>query len=195
MSFSIIAVVGKNRELGKNGRLLWHLPEDLQFFKKTTLGHPILMGRKTFESLPSMLPGRKHYVVTRGNQASVSLAAPGSQPVVTGESPLARSRRRGDPPVETDDLALQDDNLTVVCDLADFVKQPRDEEIFVIGGGMIYREMLKFADTLYLTEVDAEAPDADTFFPEFNKNDFKREVLGKGSRDGLDYQFVKYTRN
>lgn len=188
MSFSIIAVVGKNRELGKNGRLLWHLPEDLQFFKKTTLGHPILMGRKTFESLPSMLPGRKHYVVTRGHQASVSLAAPGSQPVVTGESPLARSRRRGDPPVETDDLVF-------INNLADFVKQPHDEEIFVIGGGMIYREMLKFADTLYLTEVDAEAPDADTFFPEFNKNDFKREVLGKGSRDGLDYQFVKYTRN
>lgn len=175
MSFSIIAAIGKNRELGRKGKLLWHLPEDLQFFKKTTLGHPILMGRKTFESLPGILPGRKHYVVTR-NQASISLAAP-----------AARSRRRGNPPAETDSLVF-------INNLSEFARQPHDEEIFVIGGGMIYWEMLNFADTLYLTEVDAEAPDADTFFPEFNKNDFRKEVLGKGSKDGINYQFVKYSR-
>ncbi len=175
MSFSIIAAIGKNRELGRKGKLLWHLPEDLQFFKNTTMGHPILMGRKTFESLPGMLPGRKHYVVTR-NQASISLAAP-----------VARSRRHGNPSAKTDSLVF-------INNLFEFARQPHDEEIFVIGGGMIYWEMLNFADTLYLTEVDAEAPDADTFFPEFNKNDFRKEVLGKGSKDGINYQFVKYSR-
>ena len=68
MSFSIIAVVGKNRELGKNGKLLWHLPGDLKFFKETTMGHPVLMGHRTFDSLPGLLPGRKHYVLTRNTE-------------------------------------------------------------------------------------------------------------------------------
>ncbi len=187
MSFSIIAAIGKNRELGRKGKLLWHLPEDLQFFKKTTLGHPILMGRKTFESLPGMLPGRKHYVVTRGQ-----VNRPGRRISATtgagGEMGPSRNDGTGNR------CRQQDDNLTVVHNLSDFAKQPHDEEIFVIGGGMIYWEMLNFADTLYLTEVDAEAPDADTFFPEFNKNDFRKEVLGKGSKDGINYQFVKYSR-
>ena len=72
MSFSIIAAIGKNRELGKNNQLIWHLPGDLKFFKKTTMGHPILMGRKTFESLPGLLPGRKHYVVSKKKGISPS---------------------------------------------------------------------------------------------------------------------------
>lgn len=72
MSFSIIAAIGKNRELGKNNQLIWHLPGDLKFFKKTTMGHPILMGRKTFESLPGLLPGRKHYVVSKKEGISPS---------------------------------------------------------------------------------------------------------------------------
>ena len=164
MSFSIIAAIGKNRELGKDGKLLWHLPEDLQFFKKTTMGHPILMGRKTFESLPGMLPGRKHYVVTR-NQAN-----------------------------HFSQLHQQDDNLVVIHNLPDFVEQPHDEEIFVIGGGVIYWEMLKYADALYLTEIDAEDEEADTFFPEFDKKAYDREVLGKGQDHGINYEFVKYTR-
>lgn len=60
----IIAVVGKNLELGKNGDLIWHLPNDLKFFKAQTLGHPVAMGKNTFNSLPKMLPGREHYVIT-----------------------------------------------------------------------------------------------------------------------------------
>ena len=176
MSFSIIAAIGKNRELGKGGKLLWRLPEDLAFFKKTTLGHPVLMGRKTFESLPGMLPQRKHYVVTRSGRLSIPSAAP-----------VARSRRRGDPPTGTG-------QPTLISDLSKFIDSAPDEEIFVIGGGQIYAAMLPYADTLYLTEVDATDEAADTFFPEFDKNDYNREVLGKGAKDGISYQFVKYTR-
>ncbi len=69
MSFSIIAAVGKNRELGKNNGLIWHLSNDLAFFKKTTMQHPIVMGRKTYESLPGLLPGRKHYVISRSSNS------------------------------------------------------------------------------------------------------------------------------
>lgn len=64
MSFSIIAAVGKNLELGKKGGLCFDLPADLKFFKEKTMGRPIVMGDKTFRSLPGVLPGRKHYIVT-----------------------------------------------------------------------------------------------------------------------------------
>lgn len=64
MSFSIIAAIGKNRELGKKGGLVFQIPGDLNFFKQTTLGFPVVMGRTTFLSLPKMLPGRKHYVLS-----------------------------------------------------------------------------------------------------------------------------------
>ena len=64
MSYSIIAAIGKNRELGKDNDLIWSLPGDLKFFKNITSGHMIIMGRNTFESLPRMLPNRKHIVLT-----------------------------------------------------------------------------------------------------------------------------------
>lgn len=64
MSFSIIAAVGKNRELGKKGGLVFNIPGDLKFFKQTTIGYPVVMGRTTFLSLPRLLPGRKHYVLS-----------------------------------------------------------------------------------------------------------------------------------
>ena len=62
---SLFAAIGKNRELGKDGELIFRLPEDMKYFKKTTMGHPVLMGRKTWESLPRKLPGRKNIVVSR----------------------------------------------------------------------------------------------------------------------------------
>ena len=63
--FSIIAAIGKNRELGKGGDLVFHIREDMKFFKSTTVGHTVVMGRRTWESLPKKLPGRKNVVVTR----------------------------------------------------------------------------------------------------------------------------------
>ena len=63
--FNIIAVIGKNRAIGKKNKLLWHLPHDLKRFKKITFGHPVIMGRITYESLGKPLPGRTNIVVTR----------------------------------------------------------------------------------------------------------------------------------
>lgn len=65
MSFSMIAAIGKNNELGKKNDLIWHLPNDLQYFRNVTMGKTIIMGRKTFESLPKMLPHRHHIVISR----------------------------------------------------------------------------------------------------------------------------------
>ncbi len=64
MNLSLIAAIGKNYELGKDNQLIWRIKEDLKFFKDTTMGHPIVMGRKTFESLPRVLPGRKNIVIS-----------------------------------------------------------------------------------------------------------------------------------
>ena len=64
MDINIIAAIGKNNELGKNNDLIWKLKGDMKFFRDTTMGHTVVMGRKTFESLPKMLPGRKHVVIS-----------------------------------------------------------------------------------------------------------------------------------
>lgn len=67
MNINIIAAIGKNNELGKNNDLIWNFKEDMKFFKETTMGHPVVMGRRTFESLPNILPGRKNIIISRNN--------------------------------------------------------------------------------------------------------------------------------
>lgn len=155
--FSIIAAIGKNRELGKNNSLVFHIKEDMRFFRDTTKGHKVLMGHKTWNSLPDKLPNRENIVISRN-------------------------------PVEGADLTISD--------LPTFIAQNKDtnEEIFIIGGGMVYNELLKYAKNLYLTEIDAAISDADTFFPNFNQNEYKKTIIKKGSEDDLTYTFAKYTK-
>ena len=157
---SLIAAIGKNRELGKGNSLIFHIKEDMRFFKETTMGHPILMGRKTFESIGRPLPGRTNFVVTR----------------------------------HPDELP---DNVEPVRDLKQFLESWQDslEELFVIGGGMVYFESLPYAKNLYLTEVDATAPDADSFFPQFDKTKYSQKLIKKGSENGLDFTIIQYIKN
>lgn len=154
--FSLIACVGKNHELGDHGKLIFHIKEDMDFFKHTTMGHKILMGRKTWESLPGKLSDRENIVVSR-------------HPVAGADS--------------------------TVSNLQKFVSehQDADEEIFVIGGGMVYFELLPHAKHIYLTEVDSEHP-ADSFFPDFDKSLYSVDLIKKGSENGLNYSIVKYTK-
>ena len=156
---SLIAAIGKNRELGKNGQLLFHAKEDMAFFKQTTLNHGILMGRKTFDSIGRPLPKRTNFVVTRHPE-------------------------------------LLPDGVEPVKDLRQFLEsyQETEEELFVIGGGMVYFEALPYAKNLYLTEFDASDPDADAFFPAFNPSEYTKSIIRKGSENGLNYTIAKYTR-
>ena len=125
---SLIAALGaRTRAIGKDGKLLWHIPEDLRRFKALTEGHPVVMGRKTWESLPGKfrpLPARTNIVVTR----QADYMAPGATVVDSLESALAAA-----------------------------ASAPGADEIFVIGGGELYAAALPLASRLYLTLVDSDA--------------------------------------
>jgi dihydrofolate reductase len=157
---SLIAVIGKNRELGKNGGLLWHLPDDMQRFKAITSGHPVIMGRKTWESIPETyrpLADRTNIVLTR----EVDYEATGAV--------VAHS--------------LEDA-------LAEVAGVEGEGEVFIIGGGELYRETLPLAGRLYLTIVDASA-EADTYFPEYHEA-FGIAEEHKGEGDPLHhFQLLK----
>lgn len=159
----IIAATSKNNALGKENKLLWHLPKDFKFFKDTTFGHPIIMGRKTFESLPKALPGRTNIVVT-------------------GDRNYAK------------------EGAVIVHSIEDAIKIGRseDKDIFICGGGQIYKESLEknLVDKMYITEVDTEI-DGDTFFPTFDKDAWeisKKECHPKDERHSFDFCFVEYLR-
>ena len=151
---SLIAALGKNRAIGKDNGLIWKLPGDLPRFKALTQGHPVIMGRKTWESLPERsrpLPGRTNIVRTRDS----SYAAPGA--ILAQSFPEALSRARD-------------------AEGAD--------EIFAIGGQQVYECALPFASRLYLTLVDDEQPgDAyfppytDQFSREIEREELEHEGL------------------
>ena len=157
MSYSIIAAIGKNRELGKNNDLIWHLPNDLKFFREVTSNHTIIMGRNTFESLPRMLPNRKHIVLTS---------------------------RDGLP-----------SEVEVYRELKQILEKYKDseEEIFIIGGASIYTQFLEHSSKHYLTEIDAEEQ-ASVYFPEFDKEQYEREVLKENEDNGISYKHVLYIK-
>lgn len=138
MIISLIVAAAKNNAIGKNGRMPWHLSGDMKHFKNITWGMPVIMGRKTFESLGKPLPGRKNIVITR-------------QPEWKAEG------------------------VVIVKNLNDalFVaKQTDAKEVFVIGGGEIYRLAFEKTKRIYLTRVNAE-PEGDTFFPELNDKEWQ----------------------
>lgn len=158
--FSIIVAKSKNNMIGKNNKLLWHLPEDLKRFKELTNYHKIFMGRKTFESLPGILVNRKHLILTKDE----------FYPTIS-------------------------DQVELVHSLEDFIKDNKDteEEIFVIGGGTIYSELISYCKKLYVTEVLKEF-DGDTSFPEISKKWKLIYTSEEKNYKNLSYIFTEYTR-
>jgi dihydrofolate reductase len=146
VKISLIVAMSENRVIGVENRLPWHIPEDLQRFKAITSGHPIIMGRKTFDSIGRPLPKRTNLVVTRNRDwRAESVLACGSLP-------------------EALDWAS---------------RSPGSDEVFVIGGGEIFREALPLAHRIYLTEVQWPF-EGDAFFPAFDEaayHEVKRESL------------------
>ncbi len=163
---SAIAAIGRGRVLGKDNQLLWHIPDDLKRFKELTLGHPVIMGRKTFESILAAigkpLPGRTNIVVTRNidfvNRYDV---------MVAGSVEGAIDKAKG---------------------------APGGEEVFIGGGGEVYRQALPFTDRLYLTLIDDEK-EGDSFFPEYEE-EFNNVIFEEDREyQGLQYRWVDLERS
>nr|AIA17474.1 Dihydrofolate reductase [uncultured bacterium] len=169
----IVAVVaiGKNRELGLGDKLLWHIPDDLKRFRMLTRGHPIIMGRKTFESILSYrgkpLPDRTNIVITRDQNYDKTLTERGFKGVLVAG------------------------NVEEAIWLAK--RQPGADEIHIGGGAQIYEQALPHIDKLCLTLIEDSKP-ADTFFPDYTPF-FKKKVFEEShEHDGLKYTWVDLER-
>lgn len=158
MKLSLIAAVARNGAIGRDNALLWHLPGDLPRFKQLTMGSPLIMGRKTYDSIGRPLPGRRNIVITRNADWSV----PGVE--------VAQSL---------------DEALALVAEAP---------QAFVVGGGQIYAQSLPHADELLLTEVDQDVADADTFFPDWPRGDFKETAREAHQASELHFAYVTYLR-
>ncbi len=131
MLISAIVAVSKNGVIGKDNKMPWHLPADLKYFKKTTLHHHLIMGRKCYESIGRPLPKRVNIVVTRSKTY----------------------KAEGCIILNSLDAALE------------YAEKAGETEVFIAGGGQIYKQSMKKWDKLYLTEIDIEV-EGDVFFPE-----------------------------
>ena len=163
LAIAMIAAHGTNRVIGADNAMPWHLPADLKFFRAKTWGKPVIMGRKTFQSIGRALAGRTNIVITRDND----FTAPD---IITATTP---------------DHALKQAHE----------KAPDADEIMIIGGAQIYRQMLDHATRLYLTEIDL-APDGDAFFPDYKKNTWSEtwRESHKASNTAPAFDFVIYNR-
>lgn len=157
-NLSIIAVIGKNNGLGKDNKLLWHLPNDLKFFKETTLNSYVIMGYNTYISLPKKLLNRKYIILTHRN-------------LDVSSSILVFNSKE---------------------DILKYVEKI-DKEVFVIGGASIYHQFIDDVDKMYLTLVD-DSREADTYFPNFNKNDWEEYIIDKNCDNEINYKHVLYKR-
>ncbi len=196
---SIIAAIGKNRELGKDNKLLWHIPEDLKRFKKLTENHAVIMGRKTFESIGRPLPNRLNIVITRDIKKFLHWAQ-------QRKFYHTRTSPSKDGTLESEKFAFVSPDLIVCCtfeNAIELAKNPTTNyyrltthpEAFIIGGGQIYEQALPYADKLYLTIVE-KAPlrseelrwgQADTFFPDYSA--FKK-IVYKETKESEGYRFT-----
>lgn len=145
---SLIAAVAENNVIGIRGQLPWHLPKDFAWFKSCTSGKPIIMGRKTFESLERPLPKRLNIIISR------------NPPDVTPQNDV-----------------IWVTSLEQAFDVARDHSANWGREFMVIGGGEIYAQALPLADRLYLTEVACAPAEGDAHFPMFDKTKWQRIVL------------------
>lgn len=145
MTISLIVAASTNNAIGKDGSLLWNLPNDLRYFKNMTWGMPVIMGRKTFEAVNKVLPGRVNIVITRQEN-------------------------------------WQADHVVVAKNLEDALEKAKAtncKELFIIGGGEIYRQGMPLADKIYMTRVHTVL-EGDAFFPVIDEPAWKL-------KDNLDF--------
>ena len=153
---TLIAACSSNRVIGKDNTLIWNVPGDLKRFKELTYGNPILMGRKTFESIGRPLPNRTNIVLTR-------------------------------------DRNWKHDGCLVYHHIDEVIPMFRNQNLFVIGGGEIYSQLLPYAQKIELTLIDKHF-DGDSYFPELDERWIPLEEETKSSND-ITYHYVTYINN
>lgn len=172
MRIALIVAAARNGVIGRDNKMPWHLPEDLKYFKRVTMGKPVVMGRKTYESIGRPLPGRLNIVVSRqqGWQPADEL---GRETVQTVTS-LASA------------FALAEEGIA----------SSALDEVMVIGGAQIYEACADLADRLYLTEIDAEVQGDAYFSLDFAKrwSEKAREKFYACEKNPFDYSFVVFER-
>ena len=166
MRISLIAAMDRNRVIGHDNDLPWHLPADLMWFKKNTLGKPILMGRKTFESIGRPLPGRTNIVLTR------------------------------DKTFKADGCIVVHDIEEALRTASDDVAEVEDGEVVVIGGEQLFELLIDIADLLYLTRIDAEFEGDTFFPHFDPKNWLKKseELVKADHRHEWDFSYTVYDK-
>ncbi len=166
MKKSIIVAMAENRVIGRNNKLPWYLPNDLKYFKAITMGKPVIMGRKTFESIGKPLPGRTNIVITRNQEWQHS----------------------GVTVVHNLNDAFIKAEATAVIDGVD--------EVMIIGGDQIYQTSLDLADRIYLTQVHAEVDgDAWFAAVDWGQwHEAAREDFKAADPNPYDYSFIVYDR-
>ena len=167
MEIALVVAIAENGVIGANGGLPWRLSTDMRYFRAVTMGKPVIMGRKTWESIGKPLEGRFNIIVSRNR----SLDAAGVEIAGSLDEALELARRH------------------------DVAPQVRAEAC-VIGGGELYVDALARADRLYVTHVKA-APEGDTHFPAIDESIWEavaREEMPAGERDSADMAFVTYER-
>jgi len=152
---SLIVATSENNVIGNKGQLPWHLPRDFKHFKETTLGHPVVMGRKTYESIGKPLPDRENIVLTRRH--------------------------------------INIDGIKIMSDKEDVLSYYENKDIFIIGGGEIYRLFLPHADKIYLTRVHTDI-EGDALFPILDNswNLTASEEFKKDEKNQFDMTFEEY---
>ena len=188
MEKSLIVAMADNRAIGKNNALLWHISEDLKYFKKVTLGCPVIMGRKTFESIGRPLPKRLNIVISRSAQA------PENSTLATW---LQEAPERVLLVHSLEEAWVEAGKwLSARANDIDQAATTKDEA-FVIGGGEIYRQALEQVDKMYITHVHTCIGDADTFFPEIQAEAWTKEEASEPMTDpetSYVFGFVTYRR-
>jgi dihydrofolate reductase len=179
---SMIAAMGKNRIIGKDNKMPWHLPADLQWFKRTTMNSPIIMGRKTYESIGRPLPGRLNIVLSRDPDLDIE----GCRVANSAE----------------DAIRIAEQHLNNVAKPAhdkhenNLKKHINNNEIFITGGAYLYELFLPKADRLYLTLID-ETFEGDTYFADYDVDDWQevsRQDFQADDNNPHAYSFVTLDR-
>lgn len=162
MIVSLIAAQSTNRVIGINNTLPWDIPEDLNYFKEKTRGKVIIMGRKTFESLPKLLPKRFHIIISRQSASAT-----------------------------VQENVLWVNSIEQALEAARKLIPSWPEEVFIIGGGEIYSQSLPFTNRIYLTQIHQEFK-GDAYFPEFDKTVFKLVASTKGHTESLKNPHIHF---